>query len=732
MISLSNFKQAPRDYQQAAIDRALEVPTGKRLMMAAPTGTGKGSLQLGLIIELIKRGDETTIVTPSLEVMRGYLERCGATPEDLACGDAALAAMGERINVYTPVRFRNALKRGDIDVPDVMIVDEAHHATNTTVAGGGLWALCPNTTFIGFTATPFRGTPEETKHLREVWGEPHVILTIPDAVKNGSWALPKWTIIPLLDDDDCPIVRGDINADEVTIKTIDPLADAIKGMDLSIPSCVTVPSVASASALGTALDKRGVPTRTVVGDTPTIDRQQAYDCVKLGGTLLISVRVLGEGVDFPWLRRWIDASPTISPVAFLQKLGRITRPNEVPPEYVGTNRNLERHGYLLQGCLPRDVIKQAQDAFKGASSRGGRVGLLKAVGRAKPIELPLAGGVRGTMWVLWHPAENGGSEYEHCVMLDPTSDRTISGRRQVKLADGTWGRMMKAELPEKTDGFRASKLSGICTDNQYRWWQKDAAKFGLDPSVRPTKGQFFSLPTLKDLNMSMGPGAPEVLQPGTQRHAPPGPAGANTPPAVPDMARVGRSEGGTSGTSGVRPAHQATQLQMFPAKATVKELEQDACEDDRCLLIRGHKRDHFDGDEEYPRVVAHDPSPVTRGYYTVVREDGTRRTYRIETMSEASNFAPGKTVLGLLTGSDNTSAYTNMAFVDSRGVMAWQRFKHKEVEIREDWKAIAGDPTAAGKRYAIHSNNCYICGRLLTTPESVALGLGPICAEQMA
>lgn len=120
-------------------------------------------------------------------------------------------------------------------------------------------------------------------------------------------------------------------------------------------------------------------------------------------------------------------------------------------------------------------------------------------------------------------------------------------------------------------------------------------------------------------------------------------------------------------------------------------------------------------------------SPILQGYYTVVREDGSHRTYRLETMKKDSNFAPNKTVLGMLTGPENTRSYTNMAFVDSRGVFCWKRFKEREVEVREDWKAIVGDPSESGKRYALKSGRCYRCGRMLTTPESLGVGIGPIC-----
>lgn len=44
--------------------------------------------------------------------------------------------------------------------------------------------------------------------------------------------------------------------------------------------------------------------------------------------------------------------------------------------------------------------------------------------------------------------------------------------------------------------------------------------------------------------------------------------------------------------------------------------------------------------------------------------------------------------------------------------------------------AIAADPLAAAKAFGLKFSHCSCCGRELTNPESIALGIGPICAER--
>lgn len=120
---------------------------------------------------------------------------------------------------------------------------------------------------------------------------------------------------------------------------------------------------------------------------------------------------------------------------------------------------------------------------------------------------------------------------------------------------------------------------------------------------------------------------------------------------------------------------------------------------------------------------------ISDGFYTVVLEDGTHRTFRIRTQGADETFAPGKQIIATLTGSDNESSYTQWGFINGATVNVWKSRTDKV----GDWPKfaaalISGDHSAAGLAYAVESGNCYRCNRRLTTPESVALGLGKVCA----
>ncbi len=353
--SLHRFEQELRPYQSDALRRAWGAAsrTPTRLLLSLPTGTGKGSVQLELLSLQRAQNKAAWIVTPSLDVMRGYLERTGVTPQQLSGGANALAKLGAEIGVSTPMRLRNQLKAGKAAPPDVVIMDEAHHAVEDTVAGG-LAEMAPDACWVGFTATPFRYKDVE-KDLAAFWGEPDVVLNIPQAYEIGAWAKPMVVTVPIVDDDECKLERGELVSTWAVTDAAKNIAELVKlrvSADTeTVPTALTVGGIQVAQEMAAELRALEVESDVLIGETPLEARAVMYARCREGKSVLISVRVLGEGVDLPWLRRIVDARPTTSPVLFLQHLGRITRPGPGTPEYICTNRNIERHAYLLEGLL---------------------------------------------------------------------------------------------------------------------------------------------------------------------------------------------------------------------------------------------------------------------------------------------------------------------------------------------------------------------------------------------
>lgn len=107
---------------------------------------------------------------------------------------------------------------------------------------------------------------------------------------------------------------------------------------------------------------------------------------------------------------------------------------------------------------------------------------------------------------------------------------------------------------------------------------------------------------------------------------------------------------------------------------------------------------------------------------------GEHWTFQVRTQPDDADFAPGKRVLSLLTGPDNTNDYKGFAFVEEGGVKLWSRC---DTELYRKYAAMLEklhEHAAEGRAEVFVSCSCRVCNRTLTTPESVQSGIGPVCA----
>lgn len=115
-------------------------------------------------------------------------------------------------------------------------------------------------------------------------------------------------------------------------------------------------------------------------------------------------------------------------------------------------------------------------------------------------------------------------------------------------------------------------------------------------------------------------------------------------------------------------------------------------------------------------------------------ETGQHRTIRIKTQPNDANFAPGERIAYLLNGHDNERDYLPFAFVGNDGaIRVWRRYRGEGKPSNYELLArMIQNPAPYEKRGITYqfSTTCRRCNRLLTTPTSIANGIGPICAEK--
>lgn len=128
-----------------------------------------------------------------------------------------------------------------------------------------------------------------------------------------------------------------------------------------------------------------------------------------------------------------------------------------------------------------------------------------------------------------------------------------------------------------------------------------------------------------------------------------------------------------------------------------------------------------------------------RAIFTVSNETtGERYTFRIGAKPRRENPAEKTYFVSLLAGSDNTSDYRYIGILDPATLevritgRSTYRADSKPVKVVA-WALRhvgASRPFPAG--YALrHAGRCGHCGRLLTVPESIDSGFGPICLGGM-
>ncbi len=121
--------------------------------------------------------------------------------------------------------------------------------------------------------------------------------------------------------------------------------------------------------------------------------------------------------------------------------------------------------------------------------------------------------------------------------------------------------------------------------------------------------------------------------------------------------------------------------------------------------------------------------PVWPGIYTLDAPPSgvDHRTFRVRVQAEDDDFAPGETILEHLTGPDNTSDYTSVAFIKpGPRLVMWRRYRDNQGLV-DDAQAFLADPEATLK-----VKNCLRCNAELTTPESIQVGYGPVCVTKVS
>jgi superfamily II DNA or RNA helicase len=514
------------DYQQAALRYALEwfdKPTSvKRYGICSPTGTGKSYICLALLGELFNRRANPYLITPKLDIVIDMLAKLGVNVDGISVGN--IEDFMQIYHIYTPTRFKNRVMAGVIDVQDIktVIIDEAHH---DEADGYKLIEAClpDDIRIFGTSATFYRGNPKDTALFRARWPKIHQAITEQEAYERGFLALPTCDTIPLVDDDLIEIgANGEFVVSRVTAATKDKLAYlfGILKSEYKLfnsdgtPKRPTLFGIHSSEIIPyfqMSAEAAGLPVSFITESTSIRDRRKLFTATLNCSTSLVHINTVSEGVDLSSstarLRVYIDLASCNSPLLFMQRFGRPRRPllstETEQPLYLCCNRNLERHGYLLDGLLPAEQMRKAQLAFDKPTERSKtRVFGIESLGKLKPTNVTLTSGIQVQTFAV--SLMKGNEKQSYLVLLHPCQANPVWFRKTVpRGADGTLDYSMskwelEREPPQDMKGFKSNPPSPL-TEPQQRFWNRCAEKVGLQVSQNIDAKKFQLLPALLDI-----------------------------------------------------------------------------------------------------------------------------------------------------------------------------------------------------------------------------------------
>ena len=161
-----------RPYQRRVIERIYaRIDKGlRRILLVAPTGAGKTVIAAAMIADAVKDGRRVLFLAHRRELITQASAKLYATDVDAGVILAGFPPrLGEPVQVASIATLHaRAVRTATIDLPvaDLVIVDEAHHATAATYRK--LLGSYPDAVIIGVTATPTRSDGRGSGDIFEV------------------------------------------------------------------------------------------------------------------------------------------------------------------------------------------------------------------------------------------------------------------------------------------------------------------------------------------------------------------------------------------------------------------------------------------------------------------------------------------------------------------------------------------------------------------------------------
>jgi superfamily II DNA or RNA helicase len=364
-----------RPYQAEGVDKIYaEWDRGiLRTAIVYATGLGKTDLIAKVATDQVVKarleGRKACVIVLAhrKELLRQIEQRLKMHLHDVTVGwcQAQRNEVNREVIVASVATLKNVARQRQIRRPQLVIVDECHHAPSASYQTVLRWAGCldddergttASVRCLGVTATMVRA---DKLGLGDTWQSTADVRDIQWAIRHGWLVVPRGRCVVAkhMQLNKVKIRAGDYTdreLGEMIQQDVGQIADGweAEAIDERHPqgriTAAFCPSIASAKALTDEFNARGVKAELVIGSTPDAEREQIYARLAAGVTRVkVDVMVGTEGFDCPAISCILLARPTKLIGLFTQMVGRGLRLDDTHAQH-GRPPKLD--------CLVLDVV----------------------------------------------------------------------------------------------------------------------------------------------------------------------------------------------------------------------------------------------------------------------------------------------------------------------------------------------------------------------------------------